>query len=60
MTIPKMCRLAEQHLDAPDQLCLKAEADIAEEARRKALWIERADYWERLAAKAAKQRRPRT
>jgi hypothetical protein len=53
----------EQHLDAPDQLRLKAEAcrrlaDITEDAQRKALWIERGDYWEQVAAKAAKQPRP--
>jgi hypothetical protein len=41
---------------------LKAEAcrrlaDLSEEDARKALWIERADYWEELAVKAAKAQR---
>jgi D-hexose-6-phosphate mutarotase len=48
------------------QLRLKAEAyrrlaDIAEDAYRKALWVERARHWEELAAKAERQpqhRRP--
>jgi hypothetical protein len=52
--------------DAAAQLRLKAEAcrrlaDIAEDAYRKALWVERARHWEELAAKAEKQsqhRRP--
>jgi hypothetical protein len=45
-------------LDDPVQLRLKAEAcrrlaDLAEDLQRKALWIERADHWDRLAAKTA-------
>jgi hypothetical protein len=47
-------------VDDPAQLRLKAEAcrrlaDLAEDAQRKALWIERADHWEQLAAKATKR-----
>jgi hypothetical protein len=49
-------------LDDPTQLHLKAEAcrllaDTSEDAQRKALWIERADHWEQLAATAASQQR---
>lgn len=51
--------------DEPAQLRQKAEAcrrlaDMSEDAARKALWLERADHWEQLAVKAAKQPRPRT
>jgi hypothetical protein len=47
-------------LDDLAQLRQKAEAcrrlaDIAEDAQRKALWIERADHWEQLAAKAGER-----
>jgi hypothetical protein len=46
-------------VDDPAQFRLKAKAcrrlaDIAEDEQRRALWIERADHWEQLAAKAAK------
>jgi hypothetical protein len=49
--------------DDPAQLRLKAEAcrrlaAMFEEAERKALWIERADQWERLAVQAEKQPQP--
>jgi hypothetical protein len=49
-------------LDDPTQLHVKAEvcrllADTAEDAQRKALWIERAHHWEQLAATAASQQR---
>jgi hypothetical protein len=41
------------------QLRRKAEAcrrlaDMSEDAKRKAMWLERADHWEQLAVKAAK------
>jgi hypothetical protein len=44
------------------QLRRKAEAcrrlaDMSEDADRKAMWLERADYWEQLALKAPKQPR---
>jgi hypothetical protein len=32
-------------------------ADLAEDAAWRAMWDERAEYWERLAAKAAKTQR---
>lgn len=46
--------------DEPAQLRQKAEvcrrlADMADDAGRKALWLERADHWEQLATKAPKQ-----
>lgn len=46
-------------LDEAAQLRRKAEAcrrlaDMSEEVERKVIWLERADYWEELAAKAAK------
>jgi hypothetical protein len=52
-------------LDDPAQLRLKAEAcrrlaDMAEDAQRKILWIERAEYWDKLAIKTVKQPRPRS
>jgi hypothetical protein len=48
--------------DDAAKLRLRAEAcrrlaDLEENSRRKALWIERGDEWERLAEKAAKQER---
>jgi hypothetical protein len=50
-------------LDDPAHLRLRAEAcrrlaDLEEDQQRKALWIERAEYWRELAVKAAKQGRP--
>jgi hypothetical protein len=49
--------------EGPTQLRLKAEAcrqlaGIAEDVMRQALWLDRADHWERLAKEAEK--RPRT
>ncbi|HEY1748284.1 MAG TPA: hypothetical protein VGG11_16150 [Xanthobacteraceae bacterium] len=32
-------------------------ADLTDDPQRKELWIERADYWERLAAKAPKKQK---
>ena len=57
-------RYAVWMLSDPVQLRLKAEAfrrlaDLAEDEQRKAVWIERAHHWEELAARAAKQTRPR-
>jgi hypothetical protein len=34
-------------------------ADITEDAPRKALWLARADYWDKLAVSAAELSRPR-
>jgi hypothetical protein len=47
------------------QLRLKAEAcrqlaDTSEEAKRKALWIERAEHWEKLAKEAEKRAAKKT
>jgi hypothetical protein len=58
--------MAGAPIDDSAQHRLKAEAcrrlaDAEEDPYRKARWMERADYWERLAAKAAKlsqQRKP--
>ncbi len=46
--------------DEPTQLRLKAEgcrqlAATSEDAKRKALWLERADHWEKLATEAEKR-----
>jgi hypothetical protein len=51
--------------DEPAQLRLKAEAcrqlaDTSEEAKRKALWIERAEHWEKLAKEAEKRAAKKT
>jgi hypothetical protein len=51
-------------LDDAAELRRKAEAcrrlaDLSDNAKRKALWLERADNWEGLAIKAAKQSKPR-
>lgn len=46
--------------DEASQLRSRAEAcrrlaDFSNDAARKALWLERADHWEQLAAKAEQQ-----
>jgi hypothetical protein len=49
-------------LDTQADHRMKAEAcrrlaDLTDDPQRKELWIERADYWERLAAKAPKKQK---